>query len=261
MTLTEWSIVPPLHHRTPHVPWESKTKDHLCSSATTFESTVTDPVFPIFHTTNVNMVQSLDKKEIDSQTDPSVSKQYDSETPTQKQLEDFYTFADKQKVGLLTTVRQGLGPVSRSMAIAKRVGPDFLFLANKHSNKFDDIENDKTAQITFQNSSSQDWASLTGTVTTAANDDPRIKELWNRGTSAWFGDLGDGVHDGTADDPRMSLIEVKAKYICYWKSQVGTLGFLKEVGVAAATGGVADTGVQRELKEDTLEQARKMETK
>ena len=207
------------------------------------------------------MVQSLDKKEVDSQADPSVSKQYDTETPTQQQLEEFYQFADKQKVGLLTTIRQGLGPVSRSMAIAKRVGPDFLFLANKHSNKFGDIDADPTAQITFQNSSSQDWASITGTVTTAANDDPRIKELYNVGTSAWFGDLGDGVHNGTADDPRMALIEVKAKHVCYWKAKVGTLGFLKEVGTAAATGKVADTGVQRELKSDTLAQARKTETK
>ena len=205
------------------------------------------------------MVQSLDKKEVDSHTDPSVSKQYDTETPSQKQLEEFYQFADKQKVGLLTTIRSGLGPVSRSMAIAKRVGPDFLFLANKHSNKFDDIDADKTAQITFQNSSSQDWASLTGSVTTSSNDDPRIKELYNPATSAWFGDLGDGVHNGTADDPRMTLIEVKAKYVSYWKSSVGALGFLKEVGTAAATGKVADTGVQRELREDLLEQARKME--
>ena len=147
------------------------------------------------------------------------------------------------------------------MAIAKRVGPDFLFLANKHSNKFKDIDNDKTAQITFQNSSSQDWGSLTGTVTTAANDDPRIKDLWSTGARAWFGDLDDGVHNGSADDPRMSLIEVKGKHVCYWLSQVSAVGFFKEVGLATMTGKVADTGVQRELKEDTLEQARKMETK
>jgi hypothetical protein len=29
------------------------------------------------------------------------------------------------------------------MAIAKRVGPDFVFLANKHSNKFSDLEDYK----------------------------------------------------------------------------------------------------------------------
>lgn len=139
----------------------------------------------------------------------------------------------------------------------QREGPDFLFLANNHSNKFSDLEHDKTAQVTFQNSSSQDWVSVSGTAVTASNDDPRIKDLYSKTTAAWFGDLGDGVHNGTADDPRMSLIEVKAKYICYWKSKVGMLGFLKEVGQATITGQVADTGVQRHFLEDDIEAMRK----
>jgi len=32
---------------------------------------------------------------------------------------------------------------------------------------------------------------------------------------AWFGDLGDGIHDGSGNDPRMALIEVKSNYITY----------------------------------------------
>ena len=54
----------------------------------------------------------------------------------------------------------------------------------------------------------------------------------------------------------MTLIEVKPKYISYWKSQVGMLGFMKEVGVAASTGQVADTGVQRQLLEKDIEAMR-----
>ncbi|MCJ1230315.1 hypothetical protein MMC12_006987 [Toensbergia leucococca] len=144
------------------------------------------------------------------------------------------------------------------MAIAKRSGPDFLFLANTDSQKFADLDADKTCQLTFQNSSTQDWASVTGTATTISNSDPRIKELYGMGAvRAWFGDLGDGEHDGTAGDPRMALIEVKSRYVAYWKSTVGSLGFVKEVGVAAVTGKVAETGVQRELGEEALEEARK----
>lgn len=202
------------------------------------------------------MPEPLTKEEVDSQTDPSVSKQYDDKTPKIEQVQDFYKTVDSLKTCLLTTIRPGVGPVSRSMAVAKRNGPDFLFLANAHSNKFKDLENDKQAQITFQNSSSQDWASITGEVTTASNDDPRIKELYSSAISAWFGDLGDGKHNGTADDPRMALIEVKPNYISYWKSTVSSLGFLKEVGVAAMTGKVADTGVQRELFSKDIEAAR-----
>ena len=202
------------------------------------------------------MPEPLTTEEIDSQTDPSVSKQYDDKTPKIDQVQEFYKTVDSLKTCLLTTIRPGVGPVSRSMAVAKRNGPDFLFLANAHSKKFKDLENDKQAQITFQNSSSQDWASITGEVTTASNDDPRIKELYSSGVSAWFGDLGDGKHNGTADDPRMALIEVKPNYISYWKSTVSSLGFIKEVGVAALTGKVADTGVQRELFSKDIEAAR-----
>lgn len=95
------------------------------------------------------------------------------------------------------------------MAIAKRTGPDFLFLANAHSQKFNDLEQHKVVTLTFQNSSTQDWVSVTGSATTTSNSDPRIKEIYSKATSAWFGDLGDGVYTGGPEDPRMTLIEVK----------------------------------------------------
>jgi len=95
------------------------------------------------------------------------------------------------------------------MAVAKRSGCDFLFLANTHSQKFSDLEHASVVNICFHNSTNQDWVSITGKATKTDNSDPRIKELWNRGASAWFGDLGDGKHDGSANDPRMALIEVK----------------------------------------------------
>ena len=55
----------------------------------------------------------------------------------------------------------------------------------------------------------------------------------------------------------MALIELKAKYISYWKATVGTLGFVKEVVQASWTGQVADTGVQRQLVEEDIEAMRK----
>ena len=145
------------------------------------------------------------------------------------------------------------------MATARRDGPDFLFLANSHSRKFADLESNKEVQITFQDSKTQDWISISGVATTTSNSDPRIKEVWSRGAAAWFGDLGDGKHDGSAEDPRMTLIEVKSKYVTYYKTQVGLLGYAKEVAGAAITGGVANTGVLRELNESDLDKARQME--
>ena len=55
----------------------------------------------------------------------------------------------------------------------------------------------------------------------------------------------------------MAIIEFKAKYISYWKSTVGALGFVKEVAQASLTGQVADTGVQRQLVEEDIEAMRK----
>lgn len=65
------------------------------------------------------MPEPLKASEVNSQTDPSVSKQWDDETPKSQQIEDFYKTVDGMKIGLLTTIRSGLGPVSRSMAVAK----------------------------------------------------------------------------------------------------------------------------------------------
>ena len=202
------------------------------------------------------MPEPLTAEHIDSKTDPSVATQWDRETPKKDQITEFYKLADSFKSCLLGTNRPGIGPVHRSMAVAKRVGPDFLFLSNNHSEKFKDIENSKTATVTFQNSSSQDWVSVTGEVTTTSNDDPRIKEIYSKILAAWIGDLGDGVHTGGPEDPRMTLIEVKSNYISYWKSTVTSIGFFKEVAQATMTGNIANNGVLRELTQEDIKNAR-----
>ena len=95
------------------------------------------------------------------------------------------------------------------MAVAKRTGPDFLFLANANSKKFDDLKNKETCLIFHD--SNENWISVTGEAVTTSNDDPRIKEVYSKVVSAWFGDLGDGVHTGGPEDPRMTLIEIRSK--------------------------------------------------
>lgn len=202
------------------------------------------------------MVKPLTQDEVDSGIDPSVSKQWDETTPKEEQFKDLYKIVDGLKGGLLTTIRSGVGPTSRAMAVAKRVGPDFLFLANKDSEKFSDLKNDKTAQVTFQNSSDMSWVSVSGEAVTTSNDDPRIKQVYSKGVNAWFGDLGDGVHTGMPEDPRMTLIEVKANYITYWKSTSTFPGFIKEVAHASMTGQIADTGINRRLTDKDIQNAR-----
>ena len=202
------------------------------------------------------MPEPLKESEVNSKTDPSVSKQYDTETPKADQIQDLYHIVDGLKSCLLVTERSGVGPIGRSMAVAKRTGPDFLFLANVNSRKFEDLRNSDTASITFQDSSTQNWVSIAGKAAKASNADPRIKGLYNKGVSAWFGDLGDGVHNGGPEDPRVALIEVKPNYIVYWKSTVGSIGFAKEVAMGSMKGQVANTGVMREFKNADIQEMR-----
>ncbi|GIZ41730.1 hypothetical protein CKM354_000502600 [Cercospora kikuchii] len=193
---------------------------------------------------------------VDAHTDPSVTKQYDSKTSTADKFKDFYAMSDNIKTCMFSTYRPGVGPVGRSMAVAKRTGPDFLFLANANSTKFKDLEAKPEVQLSFRDGKTEDWISVTGEAVKLTNDDPRIKEIYSKPVSAWFGDVGDGVHDGGPEDPRMKLIEVQSKYITYWKHTTGALGFAKEIAGATLTGQVANTGDLRELGETEIKEAR-----
>ena len=52
-----------------------------------------------------------------------------------EQFNELYALTDEKKICLLNTHRNGTGPVGRAMTAAKRIGLDFLFLINMHSNK------------------------------------------------------------------------------------------------------------------------------
>jgi general stress protein 26 len=100
------------------------------------------------------------------------------------------------------------------MSLAKRSGPDFLFLTNANSTKCQDLAASPDVSLTFHDpAGKQDWVSVTGRATTTCtgDDDPRVQEVYSRGVAAWFGDLGDGVHDGGPRDPRVVLVEVQSR--------------------------------------------------
>lgn len=55
------------------------------------------------------MPDQLKSHEVNSQTDPSVAKQYDNETDKVTQIKDFFSLADDKKIGILNTYRNGVG--------------------------------------------------------------------------------------------------------------------------------------------------------
>ena len=59
----------------------------------------------------------------------------------------------------------------------------------------------------------------------------------------------------------ISGVDILITDISYWKAEVGALGFGKEMLGAIVTGGVANTGALREMKEDEIAQARAKDSK
>lgn len=212
------------------------------------------PVRQFVTSKNVRFAAQVSDSRITADQDPSVVKQYDSETPMAEQLDDFYKLTDGNRISLLITNRDG-NIVSRAMAVSKRDGPDFYYLANINSSKIADIKSESQVNISFFNTSDKSWVSVSGTATISQND-PKIREFYSPIVSAWFGDLGDGIHSGNADDPRMALISVKTQRVSYYLSTKGKLARMADMAKAVSLGQVAQTGLLRELSGDVLEGAR-----
>jgi hypothetical protein len=64
---------------------------------------------PFSSSATFRMPETLHKSEVDSSTDPSVSKQYDNETPKDDQIKQFFQMVDGKKIGILNTYRNGVG--------------------------------------------------------------------------------------------------------------------------------------------------------
>jgi len=133
------------------------------------------------------------------------------------------------------------------------------FIANHVSSKFDEIQNDSHVNVSFLNPATSDWASFSGKANVIEDRD-RIKKRWSRGSSAWFGDLKDGVHKGDAEDERIALIQVVPEEICYWHATKGRLGTAVEAGLDAMTGGVTVPGEIRTITSDEIRLTQGLDT-
>jgi general stress protein 26 len=71
----------------------------------------------------------------------------------------------------------------------------------------EELEYDPHVNVSFYDPSTTNWISVSGTAK-LSTDPNLVKQYWNASLKAWFGDLGDGVHKGDENDPRVSVIEV-----------------------------------------------------
>lgn len=155
------------------------------------------------------------------------------------------------KTGMLTLASADGSLHSRAMAPADFDDLTFSFIANNESGKTTDIQEDGHANVSFFDPSSTSWVSVAGKAK-LSQDRERIKKLFNPIVSAWFGDLGDGKHDGSAEDPRVALIVVEPSEIRYWAAQRTKVGQLVEVVSSAVTGNTAAPGKLRTISAEEL---------
>ncbi len=128
-------------------------------------------------------------------------------------------------------------------------GIDLLFHTNTESGKTVDLANDAHINIGFLNSHGE-WASVSGTAS-VVTDRALVSAHYGAHLKAWLGDLGDGVHDGSANDPRIGIIRVRMVTAHYAISHKTILGQMAQAAQGVVTGKAAVNKL-RELSEDEV---------
>ncbi|KAI0645935.1 hypothetical protein C8Q79DRAFT_1091939 [Trametes meyenii] len=195
--------------------------------------------------------------------DPYTAKAEENNLTPQEKIEGLYSIIKNVKVGILTT-RSADGHLhARAMAPAGPVQPNqisLVFIANKASHKFDEIQNDSHVNVSFYDESTTNWASYAGTAK-VSQDTEKIAKHWNATLSAWFGDLGDGVHKGDQNDPRVAIIEVVPEEIRYWVATRSKIGQAVDVAFSAITGKTAAPGDLRTITTNEIQLVQGLTTK
>ena len=159
-------------------------------------------------------------------------KEKNQEEPgVEAKIQDLTSFISKSKFGMMTTSAAGSGVLaSRCMALAATVsniserddtadtlqengGIDLIFHTNTESGKTDDLEKNPAINMSFYNASGE-WASVSGDASILA-DRETVKKYYSPSLKTWLGDLEDGTHDGSENDPRIGVIKITAKTATY----------------------------------------------
>ncbi|KAI0132931.1 hypothetical protein BJ170DRAFT_592873 [Xylariales sp. AK1849] len=185
------------------------------------------------------------------------TKENKDDAPVSEKIETLENFISSSKFGMMTTRDSSSGKlVSRCMAVAAKEagGVDLLFFTNTESNKTDELKSDPHANISFLDSSGQ-WASVSGT-TNIETDRGIVKKHYSQGLKAWLGDLGDGKHDGSENDPRIGIIRVKIETATYAVTDKTVIGRVAEVAKGTVTGKTANVNKIREISQSEIQQWR-----
>lgn len=193
----------------------------------------------------------------DKPADPYKAANADTNVSVEQKITDLSNFIDASKFGMMTTRDASSGKlVSRCMAVAAKEsgGIDLLFHTNTESHKTDELQDDSHVNISFLNSSGE-WASVSGTAT-VQTDRELVKKHYSPILKTWLGDLGDGKHDGSENDPRIGVIRVKTVTATYAVVAKNFISRAADIAQGAVTGKPAAVNNLREVTEAEITQWR-----
>jgi general stress protein 26 len=133
-------------------------------------------------------------------------------------------------------------------------GVDLIFHTNTESGKTDDLSADSSVNMSFLNGTGE-WASISGKASVVTDRD-LVKKYYTPALKTWVGDLGDGTHDGSENDPRIGIIKIEAKTATYAISRGTMAGRAVEMVQGAITGQAAQVNKLREISESEISQYR-----
>jgi general stress protein 26 len=183
---------------------------------------------------------------------PSADKNRDTMVPLEKKLDDLYKLIDGIETAMVTTRRADGHLVSRAMATQRRTsGTDLWFVTNIESEKFEEIARDPHVNVSYYKDRTREWVSVSGRAILSRDRD-LIDELYAPDWKMWFGDEGDGKHNGGPHDPRIGLILVEADTVHYSKKDRTTPMVLFQMAKAMITGEPPKVADLREIGPDEL---------
>ncbi|KAJ6593855.1 hypothetical protein B0H19DRAFT_1205269 [Mycena capillaripes] len=198
-----------------------------------------------------------------STLDPYTANAENTTLSPQEKIAGLHEILKSAKTGMLTTHGADGHLHSRAMVPSSPFTDtqlSLLFIANNATAKFDEIKNDSHVNVSFCDTNSTSWASYSGTAKLSQDKD-LIKKHYSSSVAAYFGDLKDGTHTGTVDDPRISIIEVVPDEIRYWVATKGSVARAADVAISKVTGHASAPGELRTITQAEIQLTQKLHTK
>lgn len=113
------------------------------------------------------------------------------------------------------------------------------FLSANDSHKNAEIQQDNRVQLFYQGNANSDFLTIHGEAT-ISTDKALIHELWNPLLRTWFTE--------GKDDPRITVIQIKARDGYYWDTKHGNMVAFAKMLVGAAIGKTLDDSIEGTVK-------------